>query len=238
MKSVKINIILLLLLGSCEMSGNEKNKQFYQLRLKMIDTIERYGMKNPEVIRAMEKVPRHEFVPAEMRDSAYEDGPLPIGEGQTISQPYIVAYMTDKLLLGRGHKVLEIGTGSGYQAAVLGELVSEVYSIEIHNPLCIRAQEVLKKLEYKNVFVKCGDGYLGWPEKAPFDRIILTAAPEKVPQPLLDQLAPNGILIAPVGVGYQELQILEKDKSGKISKQSLLPVRFVPMTGKAQKEQK
>lgn len=218
------------------MSGNEKNKQYYHLRMKMIDTIERYGMKNSEVKRALEKVPRHEFVPDNMKDYAYEDGPLPIGEGQTISQPYIVAYMTDKLLVGRGHRVLEIGTGSGYQAAILGELVSEVYTIEIHEPLCKAAQEVLKKLEYKNVFPRCGDGYLGWPEKAPFHRIILTAAPEKVPQPLIDQLAPDGILIAPVGVDFQELQILEKDKTGKISKQSLLPVRFVPMTGKAQEK--
>lgn len=236
MKSVKINIILLLLLGSCEMSGNEKNKQYIQLRMKMVDTIERYGMKNSEVIRVMGKVPRHEFVPDGMKDYAYEDGPLPIGEGQTISQPYIVAYMTDKLFLTGKNRVLEIGTGSGYQAAVLGELASEVYTIEIQNPLCLRAQEVLKKLDYKNVFVKCGDGYLGWPDKAPFDRIILTAAPSKIPQPLLDQLAPDGILIAPVGVNYQELQIIEKDKSGNISKQSLIPVRFVPMTGKAQKE--
>ncbi len=236
MKSVKINLILLLLLGSCEMSGEEKNKKYFQLRMKMMDTIERYGMKNSEVIRAMGKVPRHEFVPNSMRDYAYEDGPLPIGEGQTISQPFIVAYMTDKMLVQRSHRVLEIGTGSGYQAAILGELVSEVYSIEIHNPLCMAAQEVLKKLNYKNVFVRCGDGYLGWPEKAPFDRIILTAAPAKVPQPLIDQLAPDGILIAPVGVDYQEIQILEKDKSGNISKHNLIPVRFVPMTGKAQEK--
>jgi protein-L-isoaspartate(D-aspartate) O-methyltransferase len=236
MKSVKINIIFLLLLGSCEMSGNEKNKQFNQLRMKMIGTIERYGMNNSEVIRVMAKVPRHEFVPDNLKDYAYEDGPLPIGEGQTISQPYIVAYMTDKLLLERGHRVLEIGTGSGYQAAVLGELVREVYTIEIHNPLCLRAQEVLKKLEYKNIFVKCGDGYQGWPDKSPFDRIILTAAPAKIPQPLIDQLAPNGILIAPVGVDYQELQIIEKDSSGNLHKNTLLPVRFVPMTGKAQEK--
>lgn len=236
MKSVKIHLILLILLGSCEMSGEEKNKKYFQLRGKMIETIERYGMTNPEIIRVMGKVPRHEFVPDSMKDYAYDDGPLPIGEGQTISQPYIVAYMTDKMLPQKGHRVLEIGTGSGYQAAVLGDLVSEVYSIEIHNPLCLGAQEVLKKLNYKNVFVKCGDGYLGWPEKAPFDRIILTAAPPKIPQPLIDQLAPDGILIAPVGVDYQEIQILEKDKSGKISKQNLIPVRFVPMTGKAQKE--
>jgi protein-L-isoaspartate(D-aspartate) O-methyltransferase len=236
MKSVKIKILILLLLGSCEMSGKEKDKQFYQLRMKMIDTIERYGMKNPEVIRVMGKVPRHEFVPDNLKDYAYEDGPLPIGEGQTISQPYIVAYMTDKMRLERNHRVLEIGTGSGYQAAVLGELVSEVYTIEIHNPLCLRSQEILKKLDYKNIFVKCGDGYQGWPEKAPFDRIILTAAPAKIPQPLIDQLAPNGVLIAPVGLDNQELQILEKDSAGKISKNTLLPVRFVPMTGKAQKE--
>ncbi|MFI5389874.1 MAG: protein-L-isoaspartate(D-aspartate) O-methyltransferase [Bacteriovoracales bacterium] len=236
MKSVRINIIFLLLLGSCEMDANEKNNQVNQLRRKMIETIERYGVKNSEVIRAMEKVPRHEFVPDSMKEYAYDDGPLPIGEGQTISQPYIVAYMTEKLKLDMTLKVLEIGTGSGYQAAVLGEIAKEVYTIEIHKPLCTRAQEILKKLEYKNVFVKCDDGYLGWPEKAPFDRIILTAAPAKIPQPLMDQLAPGGILIAPIGVGFQDIQVWEKSRDGKFTHQSLIPVRFVPMTGKALKE--
>lgn len=220
------------------MNTSAQEKKLFNLREKMVETIQGYGTKNAEVIRAIRKIPRHEFVPDNLKDYAYEDGPLPIGEGQTISQPYIVAYMTDKMQLGRNHRVLEIGTGSGYQAAVLGELVSEVYTIEIHNPLCLRAQEILKKLNYKNIFVKCGDGYLGWPDKAPFDRIILTAAPSKIPQPLIDQLAPNGILIAPVGVDYQELQIIEKDSSGNLHKNTLLPVRFVPMTGKAQKEKK
>ena len=218
------------------MKTPSQEKKFFNLREKMVETIQGYGTKNSDVIRAIRKIPRHEFVPDAMKDYAYDDGPLPIGEGQTISQPFIVAYMTEKLELKPDHRVLEIGTGSGYQAAVLGEIAREVYSIEIHDPLCKRAQEILKKLDYKNIFVKCGDGYLGWPDKGPFDRIILTAAPAKIPQPLIDQLAPNGILIAPVGVDNQELQILEKDSTGKISKNTLLPVRFVPMTGKAQKE--
>ncbi len=213
-----------------------KNKVYDHQRSQMMETLRKYGVSDPEVLRVMEKVPRHEFVPDSMKDYAYDDGPLPIGEGQTISQPYVVAYMTEKLKLDMTLKVLEIGTGSGYQAAVLGDIAKEVYTIEIQKPLCIRAQEVLKKLEYKNVFVKCDDGYLGWPDKAPFDRIILTAAPAKIPQPLMDQLAPGGILIAPVGVGFQDIQVWEKSRDGKLTHQSLIPVRFVPMTGKAQKE--
>jgi protein-L-isoaspartate(D-aspartate) O-methyltransferase len=213
-----------------------KNKVYDKQKSQMVETLKKYGIRDPEVLRVMEKVPRHEFVPDSMKDYSYDDGPLPIGEGQTISQPYIVAYMTEKLKLDMTLKVLEIGTGSGYQAAVLGEIAKEVYTIEIHKPLCTRAQNVLKKLEYKNVFVKCDDGYLGWPEKAPFDRIILTAAPAKIPQPLMDQLAPGGILIAPIGVGFQDIQVWEKSRDGKFTHQSLIPVRFVPMTGKALKE--
>jgi protein-L-isoaspartate(D-aspartate) O-methyltransferase len=162
---------------------------------------------------------------------AYADGPLPIGYGQTISQPYIVAFMTEAIDPKPGMKVLEIGTGSGYQAAVLGEIVAEVYSIEIVEPLGTKAQKDLEKLGYKNVHVKVGDGYQGWPEQAPFDAIIVTAAPEKVPQPLIDQLKEGGKMIIPVGsnTDTQELRLLEK-KKGKIRTTSLLPVRFVPFT--------
>jgi protein-L-isoaspartate(D-aspartate) O-methyltransferase len=213
-----------------------KNKVYDNLITQMVETLKKYGVEDPEIIRVMSKVPRHEFVPDSMKDYAYEDGPLPIGEGQTISQPFIVAYMTEKLKVDMTLRVLEIGTGSGYQAAVLGEIAKEVYSIEIHDALCTRAKEVLKKLDYKNVFVRCSDGYSGWPEKAPFDRIILTAAPAKIPDPLIEQLAPGGILIAPVGLDFQEIQIWEKSKDGKLTKQDLIPVRFVPMTGKSQKQ--
>ncbi len=229
-------MFFLFFLGSCNMETFGKNKSFDNLRMQMVETLKKYGVSDPEIIRVMEKVPRHEFVSDNMKDYAYDDGPLPIGEGQTISQPFIVAYMSEKLKVDMTLRVLEIGTGSGYQAAVLGEMAKEVYSIEIHQPLCKRAQEVLKKLNYKNVFVRCGDGYQGWPEKAPFDRIILTAAPKKIPESLMAQLAPDGILIAPVGEGYQELQKIQKNLDGKIIKQNLIPVRFVPMTGKSLKE--
>ena len=193
--------------------------------------LEAHGIHNPSVLNAMRKVPRHQLVPGNVRHLAYEDGPLPIGNGQTISQPYIVAFMTEAINPKPGMKVLEIGTGSGYQAAVLGEIVAEVYSIEIVEPLGTKAQKDLEKLGYKNVHVRVGDGYQGWPEQAPFDAIIVTAAPEKVPQPLIDQLKEGGKMIIPVGsiATTQELRLLEK-KKGKIRTSSLLPVRFVPFT--------
>ncbi|MDH5720910.1 MAG: protein-L-isoaspartate(D-aspartate) O-methyltransferase [Spirochaetia bacterium] len=190
---------------------------------------------NEDVLKAMQTVERHKFVPEEYQRSAYDDGPLPIGYRQTISQPYIVAYMTQALNPQKKDRVLEIGTGSGYQAAVLSVLVKEVYTIEIVEPLCEKTKELLKKEKYENIKVKCGDGYKGWPEAAPFDLIILTAAPSHIPQPLIDQLAPEGRLIAPVGSFYQELILLVKDETGKIKKEKLLPVRFVPMTGEAEK---
>jgi len=192
------------------------------------------GITNPQVLAAMAKVPRHEFVPQNVRASAYADGPLPIGHGQTISQPYIVAYMTEKLGIKPTDRVLEIGTGSGYQAAVLAELVAEVYTIEIIEPLARRAEADLKRLDYTNVHTRAGDGYQGWPEQAPFDSIIVTCAPEDVPPPLLDQLKEGGRMIIPVGeMGVQELMLLEK-RGGKLEQRSVLPVRFVPMTGEAQ----
>lgn len=193
------------------------------------------GITDRQVLAAMAKVPRHEFVPADMRHLAYADGPLPIGHGQTISQPYIVAFMTEILKPQTSDRVLEIGTGSGYQAAVLAELVAEVYTIEIVEALASRAEADLRRLGYANIWVRAGDGYQGWPEKAPFDAVIVTCAPEAVPQALTDQLKDGGRMIIPVGGGgaVQELVLLEK-QGGQLHRQAVLPVRFVPMTGKAQ----
>ncbi len=201
-------------------------------RARMVEEqIERRGVRNAAVLRAMRAVPRHLFVPEGVRELAYEDQPVPIGFGQTISQPYIVAYMTETLDPARDHKVLEIGTGSGYQAAVLAVLTRQVYSIEIVPELARSAEETLKRLGYGNVTVRLGDGYKGWPEHAPFDRIILTAAPPEIPQALIDQLGPGGRLVAPVGASPldQELVTIDKDRKGGITRRSLLPVRFVPM---------
>jgi protein-L-isoaspartate(D-aspartate) O-methyltransferase len=187
------------------------------------------------VLEAMRRVPRHELVPAALRDEAYGDHPLPIGHDQTISQPYIVAFMTQALQPRAEDRVLEVGTGSGYQAAVLAELVREVYTIEIVAPLGERARADLARLGYDSVHVRIGDGYEGWPEQAPFDAIIVTCAPEAVPQPLVDQLREGGRMIIPVGDVYrgQELYVLEK-RGGKVVRRAILPVRFVPMTGRAQ----
>jgi len=192
----------------------------------------------PEVAKAMRAVPRHEFVPENQRPHAYEDRPLPIGHKQTISQPYIVALMTEQLKLKRGDKVLEIGTGSGYQAAVLAAMGVEVYSIEIVEPLAKTAREALDRNDFKKVQTRIGDGYRGWPEAAPFDRIMVTASPERVPEPLVAQLREGGRMIIPVGDGLrQELVLLEK-KDGEMQKESILPVRFVPMTGEVTKPEK
>ncbi len=186
------------------------------------------------VLAAMGKVPRHELVPENVRPLAYSDQPLPIGHNQTISQPYIVALMTQALDPQPGDRVLEVGTGSGYQAAVLAELVSEVYTIEIVEPLALRAERDLERLGYENVFVRAGDGYRGWPEAAPFDAIIVTCAPDHVPEPLVEQLRDGGRMIIPVGPegGIQELVLLTK-REGELERRGVLPVRFVPMTGEA-----
>ena len=194
------------------------------------DQIEARGIKNPEVLAAMRAVPRALFVPESVRPQAYEDHPLPIGFGQTISQPSIVGLMTELLDPKKNQRVLEIGTGSGYQAAILSGLVGELYSIEIVPELARSAAETLSRLGFRNVTVREGDGYRGWPEKAPFDRIILTAAPPEIPQVLLDQLKPAGMLVAPVGVGVQNLVVVQKSADGKTTTRSVLPVRFVPMT--------
>lgn len=194
------------------------------------------GIDDPRVLRAMAKVPREKFVAKELETNAYEDRPLPIGFGQTISQPYIVAFMTQAMKPKSTDRVLEIGTGSGYQAAVLGELVAQVYTIEIVRPLAQRAATVLNALGYKNVLVKGGDGYKGWPEYAPFDAIIVTAAPDHVPQPLIDQLKEGGRMIIPVGKTFaQELQVLEK-RGGAIKQTAAIPVKFVPLTRDPEKK--
>jgi protein-L-isoaspartate(D-aspartate) O-methyltransferase len=203
-----------------------------ELRQRMVARqIEARGVRDPRVLDAMRRVPRHLFVPPELQDDAYTDGPLPIGHSQTISQPYIVAYMTEALELTPRHKVLEVGTGSGYQAAVLGACAREVYTIEIVAALAERAATTLRQLGYRNVHVRHGDGYDGWPEQAPFDAIMVTAAPDHVPEPLVAQLAVGGRMIIPVGKGDQELRLIRKTAAGVVER-STMPVRFVPLTRK------
>jgi len=193
------------------------------------------GVNQSAVLRAMESVPRHLFVPEEHRDEAYSDAPLPIGWGQTISQPYIVALMTQLLDLGPNDKVLEIGTGSGYHAAVLSRVAGEVYTIEIIDQLGRQARSTLEQLGYQNVHTRVGDGYQGWPSEQPFDAIILTAAPPKIPQPLIDQLKVGGRMVVPVGSYVQDLMLITKTAQG-IEKKTVAPVRFVPMTGEVQRK--
>jgi protein-L-isoaspartate(D-aspartate) O-methyltransferase len=201
-------------------------------RDRMVDEqIRARGIDDSAVLRAMRKVPRHKFVPEQLRRLAYADRPLPIGLEQTISQPAIVAYMTEAADVSKKKKVLEIGTGSGYQAAVLAELAREVYTIEIIPELAEGARRVLGELGYGNVSVRTGNGYLGWPEQAPFDAIVVTAAPDEIPQALVDQLAVGGRMVIPVGTTNQEIVIVEKNRKG-VTKRRTIPVRFVPMTGK------
>jgi protein-L-isoaspartate(D-aspartate) O-methyltransferase len=220
-----------LLLGEAapaQQTGPEQDRR----RLDMVSNqIAARGLSDARVLNAMRKVPRERFVPAHLALRAYDDAPLPIGEGQTISQPYIVAYMTEVLRVGPGHRVLEIGTGSGYQAAILAELAREVYTIEIVPAHARRAREVLQSLGYSQVQVREGDGYAGWPAQTPFDRIMVTAAVEEIPQPLLDQLGSNGVLVAPVGPqeAVQQITIVEKTGRGTIERRTI-PVRFVPFT--------
>jgi protein-L-isoaspartate(D-aspartate) O-methyltransferase len=190
------------------------------------------GITNQAVLAAMRQVPRHQFVPESLRHRAYDDRPLPIGQGQTISQPYIVALMTEILELSPGEKVLEIGTGSGYQAAVLAELTNQVYTIEIVEILGKRAESTLRRLGYDQVRVRIGDGYLGWEEYAPYDAIIVTCAPEHIPQPLIDQLADGGRMVIPVGQqGYTQTLTLVEKQGGEVRQAAIIPVLFVPMTG-------
>jgi len=233
---------LFLMLMAITMTSACAEDDYASQRLKMVDEIRqtvRYTSEhigkmalNAEVMAVMQKVPRHEFVPAAMRAFAYYDRPLPIGNEQTISQPYIVALMTDLAGVNADSIVLEVGTGSGYQAAVLAELVQHVYSIEIVEALGKQAGHTLARLGYDNVTLRIGDGYHGWPEHAPFDAILVTAAPETIPQALIDQLGPGGKLVIPVGkqAGVQTLQVVEKDAQGNTSSHDVLPVGFVPLT--------
>jgi protein-L-isoaspartate(D-aspartate) O-methyltransferase len=207
-----------------------------QARERMVkDQIEARDVRDPRTLAALRKVPRHLFVPEESQRLAYEDHPLPIGHGQTISQPYIVAFMTEALGLVGGETVLEVGTGSGYQAAVLAEIAARVYSIEIVEPLAREATERLARLGHRNVEVRAGDGYLGWPEAAPFDAIMVTAAAPRIPEPLKQQLKDGGRLVIPVGDDYQEL-ILVTRRGDHYEERSVLPVRFVPMTGEVRRK--
>ncbi|MHC4599593.1 MAG: protein-L-isoaspartate(D-aspartate) O-methyltransferase [Planctomycetota bacterium] len=237
-------LLLPLLLSACPSDGggpaatgvaDPSDRSFRPLRLRMVrETIVARGVEDSAVLEAMRTVRRHLFVPKDLRDQAYIDDPLPIGHDQTISQPYIVAVMTEAIRPKADHRVLEIGTGSGYQAAVLARIVRHVYSIEIVESLARSAERRLAKLGYENVTVRAGDGYVGWAEHAPFDSIIVTAAPDHVPEPLVEQLAVGGRMVIPVGRQYrtQDLLLIEKTPEGAV-KRSLFPVRFVPMTGRA-----
>jgi protein-L-isoaspartate(D-aspartate) O-methyltransferase len=216
--------------------SKSEEDRYAQLRESMVtEQIARRGITDRLVLSAMAKTRRHEFVPDDMKINAYEDTPLPIGENQTISQPYIVALMTELLRLKGGEKVLEIGTGSGYQAAILAEIAKEVYTIEIMKPLADGARERLNQLRYRNITVRYGDGYKGWKEHAPFDGIIVTAAPDHIPQPLIDQLKIGGRMVIPVGSMFQELKLLAKTGKGMVEK-NIVPVKFVPMTGESQRK--
>ena len=218
-----------------ETTEREKDEYAPQRETMVSQQIAARGISDELVLKAMRKVRRHEFVPDDMKAYAYDDRPLPIGENQTISQPYIVALMTETLGLKGGEKILEIGTGSGYQAAILAEIVAEVYTIEIVESLAKTAEERLNRLGYKNITVRFGDGYKGWEEHAPFDGIIVTCAPDHVPQPLADQLKIGGRMVIPVGDQFQELALLIKTEDG-MERKNVAPVRFVPMTGEAQEK--
>jgi protein-L-isoaspartate(D-aspartate) O-methyltransferase len=221
-----IVVVLVMFAGmlTCAQADN-----WQALRQQMVDTqIRAREVRSEAVLQAMARVPRHLFVPESLRPYAYEDRPLPIGRGQTISQPYIVGYMTDALQLEPAHRVLEIGTGSGYQAAVLADIATHVYSIEIVPELAEGARRALTDAGYRNVDVRTGNGYLGWPDRAPFDRIIVTAAPPTIPTALVDQLAVGGIMVVPVGTDYQEIVVISRTAQGVTEKRTI-PVRFVPM---------
>lgn len=231
--AVTIGILIMLSLGS--FPGAESEPTQAARREEMVKTqLEARGIKDKAVLTALRKVPRHRFVPTLWRGRAYEDGPLPIGESQTISQPYIVAWMTELIEPKKGMRVLEIGTGSGFQAAVLAECVGEVDTIEVIPELGRKADVLLRELGYRNIRTRIGDGYAGWPERAPYDAILLTAAPpDDVPRPLLDQLKVGGRLVAPVGRDDQRLVRITRTETD-LRREVLAPVRFVPMTGKVQ----
>jgi protein-L-isoaspartate(D-aspartate) O-methyltransferase len=220
-------------------TSRAEESEYAEQRNRMVkQTIEDRGVSDSEVLRAMYTVPRHEFVSEDLRKHAYEDRPLPIGLGQTISQPYIVAYMTELLEIDENSKTLEIGTGSGYQAAILAEIVKEVYTIEIFEELGENAQKQFKDLHYENITAKVADGYYGWEEFAPFDGIIVTCAADHIPPPLIEQLKPGGKIVIPVGGVFQVqmLMLVMKDEDGKVTVKNMLPVRFVPLLGEHSKE--
>jgi protein-L-isoaspartate(D-aspartate) O-methyltransferase len=218
-------------------SKSEDDDTEIEKRWQMVENqIISRGIQDSGLIQAMIKIPRHKFIPENLREYAHGDNPIPIGMEQTISQPYIVALMTELLKLKQGEKVLEVGTGSGYQTAILAEMGCEVYTIEILESLVEKARKVLESLGYKNIHYKVGDGYSGWPEYAPYDAIIVTAAPDHIPQPLIEQLKVNGRMVIPVGDQYQELILIKKREKG-VDMKTVTPVRFVPMTGEAQKPQ-
>ncbi|MGQ9606857.1 MAG: protein-L-isoaspartate(D-aspartate) O-methyltransferase [Thermogutta sp.] len=223
--------------AEAEAASRPGDDEFLAARRRMVEEqLAARDIHDPRVLDAMLRVPRHRFVPEALAAEAYDDHPLSIGHGQTISQPYIVALMTQLAAPQPESRALDVGTGSGYQAAVLAELCREVHSIEILEPLAAEAAERLKRLGYRNVTVRTGDGYRGWPEKAPFDLIIVAAAPDHVPQPLIDQLAPGGRLVIPVGDARQELLLIEKGRDGTVRRESVAPVMFVPMTGEAMRK--
>ena len=228
-----VGSFLFLFAIACEADEPER-PAFDRQRVRMVrEQIENRGVKDPDVLAAMREVERHRFVPVEWRHRAYADSPLPIGEGQTISQPYIVALMTEALDLEEDERVLEVGTGSGYQAAVLAEICRNVYTVEINKRLGERAKDLLSTLGYGNIQVKIGDGYKGWKAFSPFDGIIVTCAPTDIPEPLKAQLAEGGKMVIPVGPGsFQELVVLTKTAAGALEKRTIAPVRFVPMIKK------
>jgi len=235
MRRTKLMLTGLLLATIASSLHSQERDQFYDQRLEMVHTfLIPEGITNKRVIHSLKTVKRHEFVSQFRQKFAYHDVAIEIGYGQTISPPYIVAYMTQVLDPKPDDKVLEIGTGSGYQAAVLGEICDEVYSIEIVEQLGIKAGEKLKELGYTNIHTKVGDGYLGWPEHAPFDKIIVTCSPEKIPKPLADQLAEGGKMVVPVGERYQQVFYLLEKKDGKLVETELIPTLFVPMTGESE----
>lgn len=235
-KKYLVLLISLLYLLNCEENGKMNDDFFKQERSDMVKKqLIMRGIQNKKVLNTMETVKRHLFVPKSEVRYAYKDYPLPIGYGQTISQPYIVAFMTEKLDPQANDRVLEIGTGSGYQAAILAEIVAEVYTIEIVTELCERAKKQLKALNYNNVTVICGDGYRGYKKMAPYDKIIVTAAPKKIPEPLIEQLKVSGKLIIPVGDLFQELLLVEKTDK-KVITRKILPVRFVPLVDEKGKQ--
>jgi len=217
-------------------AGSEEDTWKMKRESMVTRQIEARGVKDEKVLDAMRTVHRHRFISGHARYRAYDDSPVGIGWSQTISQPYIVAFMTEQLRLEGGEKVLEIGTGSGYQAAILAEIGVKVFSIEIIPELAEFARSNLSAQGYDEVETRCGDGYQGWPEEAPFDCIIVTASPDHIPEPLIEQLASGGRMIVPVGKFFQELVLVEKTKNGRIKKKNVLPVRFVPMTGEAENQ--